>query len=424
MGQLMGQRILRLVLAGVLLGGLGLVTWKLMDRLGQDDDASGPGGAGARPPAPVEVGAVRVGTIVDRRTFSGTLEALASFVVAPKIGGRIKKLAVDVGDPVRRGATVAWLDDEELVQAEAQAAADLAVAQANLSASQSALHIADRELERIRTLNERGVTSETQLDMARAEQLSKSAAVEVAAAQVTRAEAMLAASRIRLGYTEVAAQWPSGDDERVVGERFVSEGTTVAANAPLFRIVELDPILAVINVVERDYGRLANGQHATFVTDALPGVPIEGRVVRVAPIFRETTRQARVEISIENKGQRLKPGMFVRATTALAEVANATIVPQAALTKRGDQVGIFVVVEEPLTVRWCPVAAGIREGGDVQVTAVRDPHPEAPPPPAITGRVVTLGHELVSDGAPISIPTRGGTDGDGAASAPAARGVE
>ena len=154
----------------------------------------------------------------------------------------------------------------------------------------------------------------------RSDQLAKQAAVKVAEAQVTRAEAAVSTARIRLGYTQVVAAWSGGDDERVVGQRLVEEGDTVAANTPLFSIVELDPITAVIFLTGRDYGRLKPGQLVTLTTDAYPQREFGGAVTRVAPVFQEASRQARAELTVANPQQLLKPGMFVRAAAVLEEL--------------------------------------------------------------------------------------------------------
>src|SRR5690606_32467707 len=127
---------------------------------------------------------------------------------------------------------------------------------------------AQRELDRVRTLNERGIASDSQLDTVQADYLSKQAAVQVAKAHVTRAEAALQSARIRLGYTVIAADWEGGDDQRVVAQRLVEEGDTVAANTPLLSVVELDPIDAVIFATEREYTLLSPGQRVTLTTDA------------------------------------------------------------------------------------------------------------------------------------------------------------
>jgi RND family efflux transporter MFP subunit len=346
-----------------------------------------------RQPAPVEVAPIEIGPIQLRRTFSGTLEAPAEFVVAPKVSGRIVRLGLDFADTVRRHQVVAWLDDDEYVQIVAQAEAELAVAKANLAEAKSALEIATRERHRIETLRQRGVASESQFDAAHAEQLRRQAQLKVTSAQVTRAEAALASAKIRLGYTKVTASWSGGSDQRVVAERFVDEGETVSANAPLLSIVELNPIIGVIFVAERDYAHLRRAQHIMLTTDAYPGQQFQGQIDRIAPVFRQSTRQARVELEIDNSDHRLKPGMFMRATVVLEHVAEVTIVPVQALTVRDDRTGVFVVNGDGRSVVWREVTVGIREGSRVQVEGE-----------GLSGRVVTLGQQLVNDGAAITIP--------------------
>src|SRR5690606_20176279 len=101
----------------------------------------GAGGREARP-APVAVAPVEKGPIALRRTYSGTLESPAQFVVAPKVGGRVERLFVDLGDAVERGRVVAELDDAEFVHLVREAKAELAVARANQAEAKSALEIA------------------------------------------------------------------------------------------------------------------------------------------------------------------------------------------------------------------------------------------------------------------------------------------
>ena len=180
---------------------------------------------------------------------------------------------------------------------------------------------------------------------------------------------------------------------RVVAERYANEGGTVTANASLLLIVELDPIKGVMFVTEKDYVRMGAGQKATLTTDAYPGEEFEGRIDRIAPVFREATRQARVELTIGNAEHKLKPGMFIRVTVVLDRLAEATIVPEKALTTREDRTGVFVVSGDGKSVSWREVTVGIREGDRVQVEGE-----------GLSGRVVTLGQQLVDDGSPILIP--------------------
>ncbi|MDX1529520.1 MAG: efflux RND transporter periplasmic adaptor subunit, partial [Gammaproteobacteria bacterium] len=310
----------------------------------------------------------------------------------PKVGGRIEEIAVDLADTVNRGQLVARLDDDEFVQTVAQVEAGWAVAKANVAEARSLVEIAERELKRIDDLRKRGVASASQLDAARADQLAKRAHVEVTKAQLARAEAELEAARIRLGYTQISANWRGGGEERVVAERYVDEGETVSANAPLLRIVEIAPITAVFFVTERDYALLKPEQVASLRTDAFPGETFEGRIARIAPVFRESTRQARVEVWLDNTGLRLKPGMFVRAEVVLDRVTEATIVPEQALVRRDGRDGVFVLNADGKSVTWREVAVGIRNDGQVQVQGEN-----------LGAHVVTLGQQLLDDGSAVSV---------------------
>ena len=343
-------------------------------------------------PVPVEVAAVEQGRIERQRFFSGTLQAHTEIVLSPKISGRIELLDADLGDTVSRGQVVARLDSDEYVQSVKQAEAELAVARANLAEADSLLKIAERELERIANLRQRGVSSESELDAARADQLARQAHVTVTSAQVTQAQAALESARIRLSYTQVTANWRGGSDQRVVAERFADEGETVGANTPLLRIAELDPIRVVIFVVERDYALLQQGQHASLTTDAYPGDAFFGRITRIAPVFRESTRQARVELRVDNPHLKLKPGMFVRVLVTLEQADSATIIPEQSLAVRAEQRGVFLVNSEDDAVIWRPVTPGIQQGGRIQVVNE-----------TFTGRVVVLGQQLLDDGSAITV---------------------
>ncbi|MBI1371751.1 MAG: efflux RND transporter periplasmic adaptor subunit [Phycisphaera sp.] len=379
-----------LVLA--VIGGLGWGVWQKL----QTEQADTGGGKKARGPAgpvPVEVGVVRHEPIELRRAFSGTLEASASFTVAPKVSGRVVRLAVDLADTVKRGQVIAELDNDEYQQAVTQAVADLAVAKANLAEAKSGGEITRRDLERVSTLRERGVASEAQFDAAQSAQLAKLAQIEVAKAQVTRAEAAVEAAKIRLGYTTVSATWADGDDQRVVSARFIDEGDTVAANTPMLSIVELDPIKGVVFVTERDYARLKPNQRVTLTTDAYPGERFNGRIARVSPVFQQASRQARVELVIDNPERRLKPGMFIRAEAILDRVEDAVIVHADALTKRDGRMCVFVLNGDGATVARRFVEVGIRNGDHVQVIG-----------DGVEGRVVTLGQQLLDDGSKVIVP--------------------
>ena len=388
----MKSAVPRNLLIGVLVLGVGAgLGWVVFRHF--QDGAPGRKSAGDRKPVPVEAARITHGSIALERTFSGELEALAEFVVAPKVGGRITRVTVNIADTITRGQVVAELDDDEYVQAVAQARADLLVARANLSEAGSALDISSREFKRTESLLKRGIASDSEFDAVRQDQLARQARLKVSAAQVTKAESSLETANIRLGYTRVTADWTGGGEDRVVAEGYVDEGQTVAANTPLLLIVELDPIVAVVFVTERDYARLEPGQTVSLTTDAYPGERFAGRIDRIAPVFRKSTRQARVEMTVDNPDRRLKPGMFIRASVVLARVPEAAIVPEQALTVRNDRTGVFIVGDDGRSAVWREVAVGIRDDGRVQVEGE-----------GLTGWVLTLGQQMVADGSPITMP--------------------
>jgi RND family efflux transporter MFP subunit len=135
------------------------------------------------------------------------------------------------------------------------------------------------------------------------------------------------------------------------------------------------------------------GQEAVVTTDAYPERRFFGKVVRIAPLLKETSRQARIEIEVPNPDQSLRPGMYVRIQIEFEKHQDAMVVPMPALIKRQDQEGIFMVDPEKKIVRFVPVTVGIAND---QWVEVKDP--------PFTGLVVTLGQHLLSDGAPVILP--------------------
>lgn len=344
-------------------------------------------------PIPVEVADIEQGDIERVRTFSGTLQPIAQSAVAAKVSGRVEQLVVDLADPVTQGQVVARLDNDEYLQAVRRAQADLAVAEANFAESNSLLTIAHREFNRLEKLRKRGLSTESELDAAKADQLAKQAHVDVTRAQRTRAQSELESARIQLGYTEVVASWRGEQQQRVVAERYVDEGDTVAANQPLLRVVQLHPIKVVIHATEKDYPALLPEQSASLVSDAYPGRTFSARIVRISPVFQENSRQAQVELWVDNTDEQLKPGMFVRVRVVLDRAPMVTVAPEPALTTRDGQLGVFLVSQDGASVRWHPVEVGIRQQDRVQILGE-----------ALTGRVVTLGQQLLTDGSAIRIP--------------------
>ena len=362
------------------------------------EPSAGGDGAGARRtggdarPIPVETAPVRRMTVSDVSAFSGSLQPRAAFTVAPRISGRLQELTVDIGDTVTNGQLIAVIDDEEYAQQVEQARAERDVAEATLAESFSAYKIAARDLERVQSLHAQGVVSDTEHDAAQSKYEAAVARRHVAKAQRDQREAVLAAARIRLAYTRIHASWNPGNTTRVVGERHVHEGAMLSVGQPIVSIIDIDRLTAVMHVVERDYPRIAIGQTAQVVADALPWETYTGTVTRVAPRIDDRSRQARVEVALDNPQRRLRPGMFVRTEIVFDVTEDACVVPATAVVRRDGKTGVFKVDAETRTVAFIPVTTGV---GDREVVQVLDP--------PLSGRVVVLGQHLLDDGRAVHI---------------------
>jgi len=342
---------------------------------------------------PVEVAPIAKATITETRDFSGTLVAKSQFLLAPKVPGRLEKIMVDIGDPVKRGQLVAELDDDEYAQQVEQARAELEVAKASLEETASSLDVAKKSHDRTAALYEKKIMSEAELDAADSLHKANVSKQKVAMAQVTQKEAALRAAEVRLSYTKISATWEGGSDTRVIGERLVDQGAMLKANDPICSVLDVAELTALIFVSERDYSRLEPGQAVSVTADAHPGRDFPGKVSRIAPLIRETSREARVEVEMYNPDLVLKPGMFVTSRIEFSRHAGVPAVPMSSVVKRGGKQGVFVVKPGEHTAVFVPVTLGIVSGETAEVI-----DPELP------GQLVTLGHHLLEDGSAVLLP--------------------
>jgi len=344
----------------------------------------------------VEVAPIVEGPIRDLGLFSGTLIPKSQFVIAPKVSGKLKKLYVDIGDRLTNGQVVAQLDDEEYQQQVIQAEADLNVARANLEEARTGVELARRDLERAESLYKKKIMSDSQMDASRAQFNAQESKSKVTAAQVSNRESALEGARVRLSYTRITASWQKGSDVRFVGERFVDEGALLSPNSQIISVIELQPITAVIYATEKEYFRIQPGQEVAVTSTAFTGRTFQGTVTRVAPLLKETSRQARVEVDIKNDDGSLKPGLFVNAGIEFARRDKAKLVPFSSLVQRGTESGVFIADTEKRQAFFKPIKVGIVEGENAEVVEPAD----------LSGYAVVLGQHLLQDGMNIILPER------------------
>ncbi len=375
----------------ILAAGIGILGWQIY----QKASASRKGYNRQRRnvPVAVEIARVKKSTIQDVGYFTGSLYPLSKFIIAPKIGGRLEKILVHIGDVVRGGQLVAKLDDEEYRQQVSQAKAELEVAQANLQERENVLENAGREYDRTVALRKKKIASESQLDAADSAYKTQQSKLKVASAQVSQKRAALRMANVRLSYGQIRLPKNNTSGLRLVGERFVDEGAMLAPNTPIVSIIDIGKLIAAIFVIERDYTKIRLGLETIITTDAFPDQQFKGKVIRIAPLLKEKSREARVEIEIANEDKLLKPGMFFKAQIRFEQHENATVVPAAAIIKRNGTQGLFLADLKQRKAKFVEITVGIINNAQAEIIA-----------PPLTGAVVTLGHHLLEDGGSIILP--------------------
>jgi len=235
-------------------------------------------------------------------------------------------------------------------------------------------------------------------------------AVQIARAQVAEAEAAYRQARARLEEARVAlrrAESVLADStitapvDGVIGRRMVERGQAVTPSTPLFRLIDVDPAVIVVPVIERDLHRIRTGIPVTVRTEALPGAVFSGRVAAVSPMLSPTTRTAEVRVEVPNADGRLRPGMFAHVEILLARRENALAVPIDALLERPAGPAVFVIQDG--TARERLVRPGITDGARVEIVG------------GLTAgeTVAVAGHRTLRDGAPVLIQGAGGPGGNG-----------
>jgi HlyD family secretion protein len=289
---------------------------------------------------------VERGDIRDVVESTGTINAVITVQVGSQVSGTIAKLNVDFNSRVHKGDVVALIDPALFKGALLQATADLDNAKANLVAARANLEKAKAALVQTKADYDRtvglfrdGVTSQQQLDLAKANYDSANAAVnggvagvKQAEAQVNQKQAAVEVAQTNLNYTVIR----SPIDGTVVA-RNVDVGQTVAASlqAPtIFTIAQdLSKMWVYAKTDESDVGNIKVGKRVTFKVDAFPKDTFHGTVSQVR--MNATTVQSVVTydtiIEFANAELKLFPGMTAYVTIPVATVQNVLKVPNTAL---------------------------------------------------------------------------------------------
>lgn len=321
----------------------------------------GGGGGGMRVPMTVELGTLTRGKVAAYLTVVGNLIGQQTVDIAPRTGGRLLSVNVQLGDRVRRGQTLAKVEDREIVEQVRQAEASQEVSKATIRQREADLKVAEVNFERSKNLYSRQLLAKQALDDAESRYLAALAQLDLSKAQLTQNEARLEELRINLQNTAVVSPV-----DGFVGKRNVDPGAMVNTNTAIASVVDISRLRLVANVVEKDLRMVTAGDTAVVEVDAYPGEKFSGKIARVSPVLDPATRTAVMEVEIPNGDGRLKPGMYARINLTVEEHTNALVIPKTAVVDYSNQRGVWVP-DDGDRAMFVPLKLGIENSEFIEV---------------------------------------------------------
>jgi multidrug efflux pump subunit AcrA (membrane-fusion protein) len=357
---------------------------------------------------PVESILLYRGSLDRRLQLTGTIVPEAKVDVFSKVSGILERIGVEQGDRVKADQIIAMIEGEEREARlqEGRAALDVLKAgweQMEKGARPEEITQAEelvRQTEarwknsldnykRLKTLKERDFISQQHLDEAML-QVTISEAEHNSAkekltlmrkgarqedrdallAQIRQAEATLKLAVINLKNATIRAPI-SG----IISQRFLDRGAFVTTNTPLIRIVAMDIVKVVVHVVESELAQFRAGAIAEIRVDTYPDELFRGSVVRISPTVDPESRTADVEIQLDNKDHRLKPGMFARVSLVMQRREGILLLTKDSLLRESGTTRVFVHDNGKASLRevrlglegeqYVEILTGLREGDEV-----------------------------------------------------------
>ncbi len=268
----------------------------------------------------VQLQAVGRGTAAEIVYATGVVEPVRWAKMASMARERIVEHCACEGRAVKEGDVLARLDDREV--------------RANLAEQQARQALAQREVERVSQLLQRGVATQQAFDKATAD--------------LAQIRALIAATNERLGNYQIVAP-RAGVVLRQDGE----VGEIADVGQILFRVGDPRPLQVTADVAEEDIPRVKIGQAVLLRTDAFKDRPLEGSVRDITPMGDTATKTFRIRIALPDDTP-LHFGMSVEANIVTREAKNVILAPNEAIIGGA----VFTVANGRVVRR--PVETGIR----------------------------------------------------------------
>ncbi len=367
----------------------------------------------AAPTVTVQVDAAEKEPIQRKVVTDAVLYPRDQVAIVPKVVSSIKKWYVDRGSHVKAGELLGELESQDLAGAAMKSAGGLTQAEATyqmqLQKSAQDLKFAKQSLDSAQkfydgraTLYKEGAVSAKDLDDASValsqakntyDLAQKQFDLKVAEGAKNAAEGDTQNANAMLSYTKLTSTING-----VVTDRPYYQGETPATGTPIITIMDLSEVVARAHVAQLEAANLKVGDPATIT---IPGQPIvvKGRVSMVSPAVDPNSTTVEVWVQAANPKESLRPGSSVRVSMVAQTVAQAIVIPQAALLTSPDGVNSVIVLDSDNTPSKKKVKVGIRDS-ELKTVQVTD---------GLQGgeRVVTVGaFELASEDDPVLAKTK------------------
>jgi multidrug efflux pump subunit AcrA (membrane-fusion protein) len=330
---------------------------------------------------------VRNATTSDFYEAVGSVESKTATTLSSKTVGTITAFNVNEGDHVRVGQLLAEIENRdaraqvERAQAglrEAQTGTEeveknIRAAEAAKAAAEAQRQLAESTLKRYQALLDRKSVSPQEFD-------ETSTRFKVASAEVERAERMLQAAqarramvqaRIEQAKAEIASAQVMASYSRitapingVVTAKQAALGTLAAPGAPLLTLEDNASYRLVAAVEESQMRRIALGQTATVLIDALGDAEISAKVVEIVPAADPATRSYSVKLALPPQ-RFLRSGLYGKARFAAGERQALTVL-QSAIVQNGQLSGVYVLDSNGIA-RLRLLTLGKRSGDRVEI---------------------------------------------------------
>lgn len=239
-------------------------------------------------------------TTADANVFTATGEFVSPVrsELAPKTPGRVARIHVNEGSPVRRGQPVLELETD-------YARINLQAAEAQVAQARAARDEAARDLERKKGLSAKDSIPRATLDRSQAMYDQTNAALAGASAQASLLRQQIADSTLR------------SPVDGVVAEKRTDVGARLGDGGVAFVVVQLSPLKLRFAVPERYLGRIKAGDKVTARVDPYPSETFEGTIKTLGGVIDPKTRTMFAEAEFANRDGRLRPGLFARVETKI-----------------------------------------------------------------------------------------------------------